>query len=432
MPASLKRLPAGGGYAFGSSQRRPKEPDQVMLSSATAKIARYVGTAMIDGYSHAAFKVPGKARYYFVLPQYVETAAGSVRRVKVAKIPRKNPAKGRDPSFAAMPHTYAGDYTAGVTMNKWHDQGHTVHALRADNSPACGVSYYTASGLPGAVLADVTCRKCAQIVAKRARGGKRAPKSNPRRTTTAHRTSSYVTDAKVIDAFLACRPAESKRLSTDGVSLDIDAMGGKGIAVWKGGMLVVDDNGSKSGETLRKAVLRKAPLAFLAPESYWALTAAQERSLRDRGLHAKIGRAGMPGAQWKTNPKAKAKAAKRNPRSPAAKRNPAGLSADDMKNVRAFLAGKSTEDHVDTWKPDQVFSDGVHLIVSTGKSHSIVASNISGKIHIPYVHGRGGAKGEAIHNYIIRNVKGATWPGMRTKGANRAAMLRSMGPAKRK
>jgi hypothetical protein len=42
------------------------------------------------------------------------------------------------------PHNFDG-YGWGVLLNELHDQGRTAHLLRGDNSPACGVSYYTAT-----------------------------------------------------------------------------------------------------------------------------------------------------------------------------------------------------------------------------------------------------------------------------------------------
>lgn len=70
-------------------------------------------------------------------------------------------------------------------------------------------------------------------------------------------------DKKVIDAFLDKKAAESKKLSTDGKSLDIMGMGGSGCCVWKGGKIVQRDLGSKTSQMVQRAVRKKAPKNWL-------------------------------------------------------------------------------------------------------------------------------------------------------------------------
>jgi hypothetical protein len=56
------------GYAFQSSRRRPKEPSPVIIGDGECGLAKHVGTAVIDGYHHNAFKL-GRV-FYFQLAIY--------------------------------------------------------------------------------------------------------------------------------------------------------------------------------------------------------------------------------------------------------------------------------------------------------------------------------------------------------------------------
>lgn len=128
------------------------------------------------------------------------------------------------------------------------------------------------------------------------------------------------------------------------------------------------------------------------------------------------------GSKVRANPRKRSKssAGKKNPKAPP------GLTSADMTSIRLWLRGRSNEDDVDVWSSGTVFTDGTHIMVSTGGNRSIVASRIDGQVSIPYVHGRGGAKGEAIHNYLIKSVRGTTWPGKNTGDRSRAALLREI------
>lgn len=66
-------------------------------------------------------------------------------------------------------------------------------------------------------------------------------------------------DKRVIDAFLDQRPAEGRRLSTDGKSLDLQGMGGRGAAVWSNGKIYFEDLGSRGAQEVERAVRRAAP-----------------------------------------------------------------------------------------------------------------------------------------------------------------------------
>jgi hypothetical protein len=72
------------------------------------------------------------------------------------------------------------------------------------------------------------------------------------------------TDKKVIDAFLDQRPAESKKLWTNGVQLDGLWMGGTGVAEWRGRKIVFRDLGSRAAQTVQRAIEKKAPRNWLA------------------------------------------------------------------------------------------------------------------------------------------------------------------------
>ena len=57
---------------------------------------------------------------------------------------------------------YSGPWYHGVTVTRWHDENTTVHALRPDGSPLCGVAYYTTAMRPDHTR--VTCKTCARCV----------------------------------------------------------------------------------------------------------------------------------------------------------------------------------------------------------------------------------------------------------------------------
>ena len=66
-------------------------------------------------------------------------------------------------------------------------------------------------------------------------------------------------DIVVINAFLDKKSASSKRLSTDGKSLDIVGMGGRGVVVWGPKHIVFQDVGTRSAQTVQRMVKKIAP-----------------------------------------------------------------------------------------------------------------------------------------------------------------------------
>lgn len=54
----------------------------------------------------------------------------------------------------------------GVLLDRWHDEGHTAHLLQADNSPACGTRYYTATRRD--VQGMTRCKRCERLSARSA------------------------------------------------------------------------------------------------------------------------------------------------------------------------------------------------------------------------------------------------------------------------
>jgi len=75
-------------------------------------------------------------------------------------------------------------------------------------------------------------------------------------------------DQKVIRAFADKKKATSKKLDSDGTRLDGTWMGGRGIAEWKGGKIHTKDLGSRSAQTVQKALRKyaaKDDFAEIAP-----------------------------------------------------------------------------------------------------------------------------------------------------------------------
>jgi hypothetical protein len=71
-------------------------------------------------------------------------------------------------------------------------------------------------------------------------------------------------DKQVISAFLDKKKKSGTKLSTDGKTLDGLWMGGAGIATWEDGKIVFHDLGSKSAQTVQKAIQKEAPKNWLA------------------------------------------------------------------------------------------------------------------------------------------------------------------------
>jgi len=89
------------------------------------------------------------------------------------------------------------------------------------------------------------------------------------------------TDKAVIRAFTEHYAASSKKLSTDGKRLDGHWMGGNGIAVWRGGKIVMPDLGSKAAQTVQNAVKREAPANWFAGLGNASFTTGASMSLTD-------------------------------------------------------------------------------------------------------------------------------------------------------
>lgn len=66
-------------------------------------------------------------------------------------------------------------------------------------------------------------------------------------------------DKDVIKAFIDKEKGESKKLLSDGKSLEGLWMGGKDIAVWKGNKIVLNDTGGKSAQTIHNFIRKQAP-----------------------------------------------------------------------------------------------------------------------------------------------------------------------------
>lgn len=77
-----------------------------------------------------------------------------------------------------------------------------------------------------------------------------------------------IKDHKVIAAFVAQRPAEGHKLSTNGERLDGYWMGGRDIAEWKDGprgmQIVLEYAGSGARQTVQRAVRHHAAPSMLA------------------------------------------------------------------------------------------------------------------------------------------------------------------------
>lgn len=71
-----------------------------------------------------------------------------------------------------------------------------------------------------------------------------------------------VRDHRVLAAFVEERPADGFKLSTDGVRLDGNWLGGSGIAEWvegdRGRQIVLHDTGSRAGESVHRALRHHA------------------------------------------------------------------------------------------------------------------------------------------------------------------------------
>jgi len=71
-------------------------------------------------------------------------------------------------------------------------------------------------------------------------------------------------DKKVIKAFIDKKPLEGRKLDTDGKKLDGMWMGGRGQAEWRGGKIVLRDQGGKSSDVIHRFIRKNAPRNWIA------------------------------------------------------------------------------------------------------------------------------------------------------------------------
>ncbi len=102
-------------------------------------------------------------------------------------------------------------------------------------------------------------------------------------------------DRKVIDAFIDKTAMDGKSLATDGKSLEGLWIGGKDIAVWENNKIIFNDLGSKSAQTVQRAIKKAAPSnriseSFLVRNTY--KISISESSGKKFMMTAKDGRSG--------------------------------------------------------------------------------------------------------------------------------------------
>lgn len=96
-----------------------------------------------------------------------------------------------------------------------------------------------------------------------------------------------ILDRRVILAFCQKEPAEGHKLHTDGTFLHGYWMGGHGIAQWEGGSIRIHDLGSRSAQTVQRAVQRCAAQLHKNP-TFWIQKALGGRR-RKGALHRQLG-----------------------------------------------------------------------------------------------------------------------------------------------
>jgi len=87
-------------------------------------------------------------------------------------------------------------------------------------------------------------------------------------------------DRAVINAFTDKKPADGKKLTTDGKRLDGNWTGGRGIAVWDKGKIHFNDLGSKAAQSIQNAVKKNAAPNDLAEEDLDEFTPEQIARMR--------------------------------------------------------------------------------------------------------------------------------------------------------
>ena len=83
-------------------------------------------------------------------------------------------------------------------------------------------------------------------------------------------------EKEVIASFLDKKKKSGTKLSTDGKRLDGLWMGGSGIATWEKGKIVFHDLGSKSAQTVQKAIKKEAPKNWLSERRYGSYKSSED------------------------------------------------------------------------------------------------------------------------------------------------------------
>jgi len=89
-------------------------------------------------------------------------------------------------------------------------------------------------------------------------------------------------DKRVLRAFSDRQAAASKKLSSDGQTLDGLWMGGSRIASWQNGKLQLHETGGKSGDIIHRALRKMVPL-----NDFWSPSAAPPPSKKPRPKRVK-------------------------------------------------------------------------------------------------------------------------------------------------
>lgn len=97
-------------------------------------------------------------------------------------------------------------------------------------------------------------------------------------------------DHRVIEAFIRHEAASGVKLDTDGEQLDGVWMGGRGIATWTDGSIEFHDLGSRSAQTVQRAVRRAAKIKHQNP-TFWIQGALKnhKRGSLHRAAHVPMG-----------------------------------------------------------------------------------------------------------------------------------------------
>jgi hypothetical protein len=96
-------------------------------------------------------------------------------------------------------------------------------------------------------------------------------------------------DKRVIEAFTEKQPLDSRHLSTDGRRLDINGLGGRGVAEWKelgggtGWRIILRDLGKKSQEPVHRYIVKITPKNWLESHSEFSRKQLSRAGMSNRG-----------------------------------------------------------------------------------------------------------------------------------------------------